>query len=579
MNEKYTGCTNLSDLGHVSRVLSNNKLKVMKRIVHTLWSLMLVLTVFPSDAWSQARCGVDVTVKEDNGIYILTAEPKGQAPFQFEWTTGETGQEIKVDQSGLYCVIMVDDAGCKTRSCATIRGPKKCEVDILVQRNRQDSSITLVAKGKHTNGALKYEWSTGETTESIKVDPNVVGKYCVTITDEDGCMAEDCFEIKGSSGRCAVRISVDRDLQGNFVLTAFPVGRAPFSFEWSNGDTTRRISVTDEGEYCVVIKDATGCESKACVEVGKRGPDCSVKITPSRKDSNGVITLTAHARGADSIKYEWSTGETTSMISVDTAGTYCVTITDGDGCTSRDCFTIRGNSGNKCKAFVKARRDSTGIQLSAHMRGTAPFTYEWNTGDSSQSISADSSGTYCVTVTDAVGCSDEACYRIRRHIQKRTDSCYVRIQQIRDRRSGDVILVARAAGEGAIKYEWNNGETTQKINVDSSGTYCVTVTDEKGCTAETCVDVRMAGSGTPNKFNIGPVPVVDFLKVSWQAQGVYTLEYSIVHLSNGNKLLNGKWEVNGDGDEQIDVSSLRAGVYAIHINWGTGRTQSTIFKR
>jgi predicted RNase H-like HicB family nuclease len=520
---------------------------------------------------------------------ILAAFPKGEAPFKFKWSTGETSQRIVVKPEGEYCVIVVDAKGCEAKACFNFdRGePTKCEVEINVQRT--NAGVILVANVTGTRGKISYEWSNGETTQRILVKPE--GKYCVYIKTEDGCEARACVDFDKAGDDCAVEIKADRTVSGQIVLAAYPKGSAPFKFEWSTGETTQRIIAKEEGEYCVAITDSEGCVAKTCIKVGDRpnGRDCKATIDVTKRDSTGVLKLTARAAGEAPFTYEWTTGETTESIQGKPGEKYCVIITDANGCMARACIGVKPNGGDrKCKVALKATKEQTGnsqvLVLTAYPRGgVAPFMYEWSNGETTESIKVDEAGVYCVTITDAEGCQARDCFRYRKPRFDRdttgSDSCVVRIVERRDpNRKGTTLFAAGPNARGG-KYEWSTGENTAFITVDKSGTYCVKVTFENGCVAKDCIDVKLASGGAPTNFEIGPNPVTDVLKVTWEADGRYDLDYVILGATTGSKVLGGTWSVDGNGSERIDVSSLRPGMYVINIRHAGGLTNATFYKR
>jgi len=516
----------------------------------------------------QSRCAVEIEVERNPNTpsIILTANAKGTAPFKYEWSNGETTEKIRVDKRGRYCVTITDRVGCQSRACEIVGDPNRCAVEIVAKKIN-DSTYTLEANGKGT-APFQYRWTNGETTKLIRV--NETGQYCVGMEDSTGCQARACITIRiGSPNRCAVRIQQQRNVDGSVNLIAHAVGQAPFKYEWSTGETTARIQVKMEGEYCVKITDSAGCESRTCTKV--RMPNnnrCKVAIRVVSRDSNGVFVLKAVAGGTAPYKYEWSNGETTEQIKVDSNGQYCVAITDSTGCEARACIKIGANT-NRCKVIIKARKnrvDST-VTLGAYIKGgTAPYKYEWSNGETTKTITIDKPGKYCVTVTSSNGCVARACYELRGNKVHR-DSCFVRILERKDR-AGNVYLAAIVKGTAPFKYEWSNGETTEAIKVDKSGTYCVTITDRTGCQARTCIDVKLLGAG-PTSLKAFPNPMDDVLYVTWEYDQKLETDYLIAD-PRGNVMLKGTWTNDGDAKNRIDVSNLRPGIYTLTLKTSFG---------
>ena len=135
--------------------------------------------------------------------------------------------------------------------------------------------------------------------------------------------------------------------------------------------------------------------------------DCSVNIVIDSIGGINGVSLYASVAYSGSITYAWNNGATTQSTIVTQSGTYCVTITDATGCTDSDCIEITVGSTDSCGVSISP----TAIGgIGAWAQGIAPFTYSWNTGDTTELIFPTQDGTYCVTVVDAEGCTAIACY-------------------------------------------------------------------------------------------------------------------------------------------------------------------------
>ena len=128
-----------------------------------------------------------------NGVQ-LTANPTGEAPFTYIWSTGELTEAIIVSQPGVYCVTITDNSGCTATSCTTIDDDNNPNCSVVIEPTPMGALIA-VAGG---TAPFTYAWSTNEATESII--PTTSGNYCVTITDANGCEATDCYYFN-SGGR------------------------------------------------------------------------------------------------------------------------------------------------------------------------------------------------------------------------------------------------------------------------------------------------------------------------------------------------------------------------------------------
>ncbi|MFM7177286.1 MAG: gliding motility-associated C-terminal domain-containing protein [Bacteroidota bacterium] len=176
-----------------------------------------------------------------------------------------------------------------------------------------------------------YQWSNGANTPSIQVTN--AGTYSVTVTNAQGCSgtsaAQQIMTLQPPAATISSISSAPNCPGDTVVLTA---GQAP-QYLWSNGATTQSISVTNAGSFTVLVSNAAGCSATSMAMTVNYHPVTNSTITPSGNVlvvQGSQATLTAGSGTA----YLWSTGSVSQSISVSTAGTYTVTITDNNGCVS-----------------------------------------------------------------------------------------------------------------------------------------------------------------------------------------------------------------------------------------------------
>ena len=335
----------------------------------------------------------------------------GTPPYQYYWSTGDTTQSIYPNAEGLYCVYSIDAVGCVSyETCTYFQGNPpvdSCEATIAAITDSIGVSLCAYSTGQ---GPYSYLWSTGDSTFIINVVQE--GIYCVTVVDAAGCEASTCYDYMstGNPDSCYAYIQAISTGTGE-SLCAYSSGPGPYTYEWSTGETSFLIDVWQEGTYCVTVVDALGCEANSCYYyAGGPDPDsCYVNISMFQDSSIIGAFLYAGPVGNSPFSYLWSTGETTSDIFVDQAGTYCVTITDSQGCESSDCIFFAQNN---CSIYIYEDTTAAGYVLIADTpaNGPVPFTFQWSTGELTQQISVTTPGTYCVTFTDGGGCQATDCY-------------------------------------------------------------------------------------------------------------------------------------------------------------------------
>jgi hypothetical protein len=259
--------------------------------------------------------------------------------------------------------------------------------------------------------------------------------------------------ISGSTSFCAVNATVLN--AGTYV-----------GYNWSNGATTQTIVVNTSGTFTVTVTDANGCTGSTTATITVN-PNPTPSISGSTSFCAGSSTILDAGTFAG---YNWSTGATTQTISVNTAGTFTVTVTDANGCTGSISTTTTVNL-NPTPSISGSTSFCAGSATILDA-GTNP-AYNWSTGETTQAILVNTAGTFTVTVTDANGCTGSASATTTVNpnptpaISGNTSFCA----------GGSTILDAGAYSG----YNWSTGATTQTVEVSSADTYTVTVTDANGC--------------------------------------------------------------------------------------------------
>ncbi len=344
------------------------------------------------------------------GALILTADATGEAPFSYQWSNGENSQSITFFQWNInYCVTITDASGCVATDC--LYSNPTCAVTIQASNT---GALTAIPTGA---APFTYTWSNGQATQSIT--PNAPGNYCVAVADANGCSATACFQFSGNggSGNCGVQVYADSSSAGTLAVFASATGQAPFTYSWNTGATSQSIPITPNfANYCVTITDNTGCEASDCFSFTNPAI-CSVVIEVDSLLGSTNVQLTANATGQGPFTYQWNiqnwqTQTITVPPNTSNPLTYCVTVTSANGCTASSCVTFPNNTG--CNVTISESVDPVTNQviLVANTLNSGPYTYMWNTGELTPSIipQPTGTGTYCVTVTSANGCTDSDCH-------------------------------------------------------------------------------------------------------------------------------------------------------------------------
>ncbi|MCB9272695.1 MAG: hypothetical protein H6564_01550 [Lewinellaceae bacterium] len=429
---------------------------------------------------------------QDNST-TLTASPASS----YLWSNGATTQSITVSSSGNYSVTVTNESGCTAASNV-----------ITLIANPLPSTPTITSSGQTTfcegdsvilsaSSANSYQWSNGATTQSITVSS--AGNYVVTVANAAGCTAASQATSVVVLPTPAATITPNGPTtfcEGNSViLTAIPAS----IYQWSNGATTQSITVTTSGNYSVTLTSSAGCSAASPATSVVVLPLPAALVMPGGTFSiceGSSATLTASPSNASS--YQWSNGATTPSITVSSADSYWVTVTNA-GCSAVSPVTSVIISPPPAVSIATSTGQNTFCEGSfVVLTASAVNTYQWNTGATTQSISVSTAGDYSVTVTNAAGCVGSAGISVSA-LPVATLTLYPEPTSC-DNEDGSIDL-SISGGSPIVSYLWSNGATTPNLSNLPGGTYSVTATDINGC--QVTAEATVVGRVSPN-VDLGP---------------------------------------------------------------------------
>ena len=449
----------------------------------------------PTSPLSLSTSQNNVCFGVNNGDINLTVSG-GSGPYTYVWSNGQTTQDINGLAPGSYSVVVTDANGCVSSTSVTISAPNaplslaETHVDILCHGANTGSINLSVVGGTQP---YTYVWSNGYTQE----DPiNLfAGTYNVTVIDANGCninlnitltqpVAPFTLTAQATDVLCfgANTGSIDLIPSG---------GTFPYTYMWSNSQTTEDITTLFAGTYSVSATDNNGCTAFFTVQVSEPNQPIAIANTISNVlcfgDSTGAIDLTISG-GTPGYTFNWNGGTyATEDISLLPSGTFIVTVTDANNCQLNDTFFVAQPISPLVSTVTSMDAScfgsSTGsINLTVN-GGTAPYGYTWSTGILTQDLSSIPIGWYYVTVTDAHGCSIQDSALILQPPSSISLSVLTTHILCNGYSTGYVDLTA-TGGVLPYQYNWSNGAltyTTEDLNAVPAGNYSLTLTDANGC--------------------------------------------------------------------------------------------------
>ena len=488
----------------------------------------------------------------------------GTSPYTYLWNTGATTVSITNKIMGTYTVTVTDANGC-TKTCSSVIGEPNCNLSLTISGVNEKCKGDAIGSAKviaaNNIGAITYLWSNGNATNEIT--NLAAGTYTVTVTESATCSASMSYVVTEPTVlaiNCTkTNVTYNGASDGSASVSASG-GTSPYSYLWSNGATTASITNKIMGTYSVTVTDANGCTKTCSSVIGE--PNCNLSLTISgvnekcKGDAIGSAKVVA-SNNIGAITYLWSNGNTTNQISNLTAGVYAVTVTESATCSATIGYTVTEPTLltiNCAKINVSYNGASDGSASVSASGGTSPYTYLWNTGATTVSITNKIMGTYSVTVTDANGCT-KTCSSV---IGEPNCNLSLTISGVNEKCKGDAIGSAKVVASnniGAITYLWSNGNTTNEITNLSVGSYTVTVTESATCTASISYTVTEPSLLSINcaKINVSYNGASDGL--------------ASVSASGGTAPYKYIWNTN---DSTSTIINKKSGVYSVMVTDANG---------
>lgn len=323
--------------------------------------------------------------------------------------------------------------------------------------------------------AHAYLWSTGDTVQSVIAFED--GIYEVTITNAYGCTAASApVEVEVLPAPEALIIEGDAVGLCSGEAAELTAATADY-YQWSTGETSQQIIVSDPGQYTVTVTNIEGCSSVSEPTTVSLQPAPDASISPDGMlgvCDGDTITLSA----APGLDYLWSNGETGLQIAVADSGSFALTVTDGFGCEA-ESETVTVFVLPVAEAAI-APGDSVQFCAgdSALLVASPAEAYAWSTGDTSAMIVVKAQSNYTVTVTNTFGCQDATSVDVTVHPAPETS---IAVSGSLTFCPGDSVTLTADAG---YMYAWSTGDTTQSVTLLDSATIVVTLTSAEGCIAE-----------------------------------------------------------------------------------------------
>lgn len=380
----------------------------------------------------------------------------------YAWSVGGDTPSITINQGGNITVSVTDANGCVGSSTLNLPDFPTPTVSISGTSDICAGNTSILDAGP---GFVAYNWTTGETGQTIQVDAS--GQVGVEVTDANGCTASDLVTIVVHPNPVINLASSQGFCEGTQLI--LDPGSGFTSYFWSDMSNGSTLTVNQPGNYEVTVTDANGCRDSISVDVSEYSLPVPVISSPANLCAGNQAILGTVSTWQS---YQWSTMESTAEITISTGGNYSVTVTDANGCqgSGQTSVNLVPSPQPDIAGATKICPNGTTV-LDA---GAGYQAYLWSGGTTNQTLQVGQTGPVSVEVMDVNGCMG-------------SDSVMVDLFHVDSLMIPDTVKICQ--GDTAVlsidnvytDYLWSDGTMTPSISIDYAGDLQLEVTDTNGC--------------------------------------------------------------------------------------------------
>jgi gliding motility-associated-like protein len=474
----------------------------------------------------------------------------GTKTYSWNTTPVQTTATATGLAAGTYTVTVTDANACTTTQTVTITQPAApltattTQVDVLCFGDATGSAAVIATGG---TGTKSYSWNTTPVQTTATATGLAAGTYTVTVTDVNACTTTQTVTItQPAAPLTATTTQVDvlcfGNATGSATVTATGgTGTKTYSWNTTPVQTTTTATGLAAGTYTVTVTDANACTTTQTVTITQPAAPLTATTTQVDVLCFGDATGSANvvpAGGTGTTTYSWNTvpAQTTATATGLTAGTYSVTVTDANGCSTVETVTITEPTallatGNALDS-ASCLSINDGSAFVTPTGGVGPYSYAWSNGETTDTAFALSFGTASVVVSDANGCS----YTLSGIFIGTIDADCDGIPNSVEGTSVDT------DGDGVPNYKDTDSDNDGIPDDIERGPDGMNPIDTDGDGARDYVDLDSDGDGIPDEIERGPNG-----NNPLDTDGDGTPDYRDTDSDNDGDLDADEWDYDGDG--------------------------------
>ena len=440
--------------------------------------------------------------------WTITFEPLYEIKYQWSPTTGLSCADCPAplaqpDVPTTYRLLAVDSYGCALEDSVRVNVLKPLEAP-------------LVSCADFTNNSITFSWPDIAGATGYQVNVNGAGWMAPTSLNSHlvgglGPGTPVTLEVQATNnpdlncpGVIGTALCVNCDqpnvvpqvtgetcaglANGSVVLSTDNIN-PPYTFNLgSQQNSTGVFNNLAPGNYAATVTDNSGCYTLVPFSING-APNLEVQLESTNITCFGGDNGTATAQalgGTGMLDYQWNDPAAQNLAGAVnlSAGTYTITVTDLNGCTTTASTTLSQAPDMQVSVtswLTKCSGDSTGQAVAGVNGGILPYNFIWSDGQFGAVATNLAAGNYTVTVTDNAGCAKTSFALIGSPpaLSATIDSLAATCANL----ANGTASVTAQGGSGSLSYQWSDpaGQTTATASNLPAGNYSVTISDQNGC--------------------------------------------------------------------------------------------------
>ncbi len=369
----------------------------------------------PSTALSASISKVNPLINGASSGSATITVAGGTTPYSYLWSNGATTATATALTAGTYSCMVTDANGCTIAKTVELTQPSPlmattAKTDVSCYGGNNGTAAVSVSGGV---APYAYVWNPsvgiGATLNGL-----TAGTYICTVTDANGAIIQKTIEVLQPdtlvTSVSQINVGCNGANSGSASITATG-GTAPYTYSWyPSGGITSTASNLSAGNYSCIVTDSHGCSVTRNITITQASLLSATTLKIDVKcngDSTGSATVSVTG-GNPTYNYLWSNGATTATAANLVAGNYSCTITDANGCSLIESFTINQPavlSATTSQTNVVCYGQATGSATVSVTGGVSPYNYLWSpVGGNTNTANNLTAGTYTCTITDTNNC-------------------------------------------------------------------------------------------------------------------------------------------------------------------------------